>query len=91
MDFFLLMIYAEYFALQINSNGIPKLSVDQYKRMLNIIHIEGIILGMSESSEPHRYYNQRYRQTKSFNELTKRLPPELLYSEMIKLSESFYK
>ncbi|WP_139149412.1 hypothetical protein [Ulvibacter litoralis] len=59
--------------------------------MMNIIHIEGIILGMRESNEPNKYYTQRYRHTKSFNELTKRLPPELLYSEMIKLSESFYK
>ncbi|MDP2686434.1 MAG: hypothetical protein Q8O62_04380 [Aequorivita sp.] len=81
------MIYAEYFGLQVKNFGVPKLNVEQFQRMMNIIHIEGIILGMSESGEPDRYYTKRYRQTKSFNELTKRLSPEKVYAEMVRLSE----
>lgn len=62
------MIYAEYFGLQVKNFGVPKLNVEQFQRMMNIIHIEGIILGMRESAEPDKYIHQRYRQTKSLNE-----------------------
>lgn len=70
------MIYAEFFGLMVKSFGVPKLNVEQFKRMMNIIHVEGIILGMRNSGEQDKYISKRYRQTKSFNELTKRLSPE---------------
>ena len=85
------MLYAEYFGERVRHIGVPKLSVDQFRRMMNIIHVEGIILGMRDSGDPRRYYTQRYRQTKSLNELTQRLPPEELFAQMLHLSEAYYK
>lgn len=85
------MIYAEYFGLMVNNYCVPKLNKEQFKRMMNIIHIEGIIIGMQQSGEPDKYVHQRYRQTKSLNELTKRQKPEVIYADLIKQSEKDFK
>lgn len=82
------MKYSDYFGMQIKNFGLPKLNKEQFQRMMNIAFVEGLIVGMSERGKNDTTYTwKHYRDKKSLNELTKRLPPEKLYFEMIKLSE----
>tara|TARA_R110000787_G_scaffold11399_3_gene37803 strand:- start:283 stop:498 length:216 start_codon:yes stop_codon:yes gene_type:complete len=64
--------------------GVPKLNKEQFGRMMNIVFIEGLIVGNYDAG--HRYLKEGYRNRKSLNELTKRMTPEKLYQDLIKKS-----
>jgi len=82
------MKYSDYLSYHIKYYGIPKLNLEQYQRLMNIVFMEGHLSGLSNNSnETVRNSKLRYRGIKSLNELTKRLPPQNLLIQMEKLSE----
>tara|TARA_R110000851_G_C13101390_1_gene568474 strand:+ start:13584 stop:13874 length:291 start_codon:yes stop_codon:yes gene_type:complete len=82
------MKYSDYFSYHLKYYGIPKLNLEQYQRMMNIVFMEGYLSGLSDNpSEKIKNSAIRYRGIKSLNELTKRLPPQNLLIQMEKLSE----
>ena len=80
------MRYTEYFGQMVKNFGAPKLNTEQFQRMMNIIHLEGLICGHNNSKNNIVDYDFRYRQSKSLNELTGRRSPSVLYNELIKMS-----
>lgn len=79
------MQYCSYFAKVLDSSGVPHLSVDQFKRFMNIVAIES---KLSELKKVKTRYNFNYifNLEKKLTELTGNLKPEDLLKEMIALS-----
>jgi hypothetical protein len=85
--FYPAMVYCDYFSSYLNNNAVPKLSKEQWQRMLNIVYMEAIVTATSEcGANAIKNYNS-YRQVKSLNQLTGRKKPYYLMLEMLKLSE----
>ncbi|MAO10889.1 MAG: hypothetical protein CMC07_08410 [Flavobacteriaceae bacterium] len=93
MDIFLFlgnnpMKYTYYFSDRIRNDGVPKLNQEQFRRMMNIVFVEGMLTAFNQPSVDRiDLMHKRYRDIKSLNELTKRLRPEILYDQMKRLSE----
>ena len=88
------MIYTKYFATVTKENGQPNLSNDQFRRMMNIISVEGILNGFNKIKENYKntpgYYKYDiliFKQDKVITTLTGNLKPNELLKEMYRLSE----
>ncbi len=55
------MKYTKYFAILTKANGQPNLSTEQFRRMMNIVSIEGIIMGMSRIKEKYKDTQYYYK------------------------------
>ncbi len=80
------MKYSEHFGVMVKNFGVPNLNKEQFQRMMNIVFIEGLIVGNYDAG--NRYLKEAYRNRKSLNELTKRMTPENLYQNLIDKSTS---
>lgn len=85
------MIYANYFSSITKDNGPPNLSTDQFRRMMNIIYLEGVINGIKrikekEAGQSYKYDIVIYKHTSVLAQLTSNLKPNLLLREMYHLS-----
>lgn len=83
------MKYTKYFAFITKENGVPNLSEYQFRKMMNIVHLEGEVNGM-------KYLKEKLINTKGFNkydififkkethitDLTGNLEPSELVKEM---------
>jgi hypothetical protein len=87
------MKYSKYFGYMARNNGQPNLNNEQFRRMMNIISVEGIIQGITKIKEkynnPKEYYKYdvdilKYQSL--LNNMTKNLTPEDLFREMHELS-----
>ena len=74
-------------------NGQPNLNNEQFRRMMNIISVEGIIHGIARIKEkynnPSEYYKYDIdilKHQSLLNDLTNSLIPEDLFKKMHKLS-----
>ena len=86
-----MMIYSNYFSSATKQNGPPNLNAEQFRRMMNIVFIEGILQGVArvksqEKEEEHRYDLLIYSQNNKLAGLTRNLKPEELMVEMHRLS-----
>ena len=79
------MLYTKYFSAIINQCGRPNLSDTQFKKFMNIVHLEGRIAGINtikrslkDTREAHRFDVEHYNVSKKLTELTGNLPPEKL-------------
>jgi hypothetical protein len=61
--------------------GVPNLNKEQFQRMMNIVFIEGLIVGNYDAGS--KYLEEGYRNRKALNKLTNRKTPENLYQELI--------
>jgi hypothetical protein len=87
------MNYANYFASVTKDNGQPNLSPDQFRRMMNIVYIEGVIQGIKrikerETKEFFKYDVLIYKHDVILKQLTGTLQPHELIREMYRLSKS---
>ena len=87
------MKYSKYFGYMARGNGKPNLNNEQFRRMMNIISVEGIIQGISKIKEkynnPSEYYKYDIDILKHqtlLNNITNNLIPEDLFKEMHELS-----
>lgn len=87
------MQYTRYFAILTKENGQPNLNTEQFRRMMNIISVEGIIQGMIRIKEKYKntqyYYKYDldiFKHQKVLTTLTGNLKEEDLFSEMTRFS-----
>ena len=88
------MIYSSYFSSVTNENGPPNLNVEQFKRMMNITFMEGLIQGLSKIKEQYKdsqfYYKFDtiiFKHDMILTKLTGNLKPKDLLREMYHLSQ----
>ena len=87
------MQYTNYFAILTRDNGQPNLNTEQFKRMMNIVSVEGVIGGMAKIKAKYKnttsYYKfdlDIFRNQKVLTDLTGNLKPEDLIKEMLRFS-----
>ena len=88
------MKYTKYFGLMTKEQGRLNLSTMQFQRLMNIVHLEGVLLGLHKAREANKdkqEYNKYdiliLNENAKLNELTGNLTPELLLKEMIQFEE----
>lgn len=88
------MKYTKYFAIITKENGQPNLNTEQFRRMMNIVSIEGIINGMNRIKEKYKdtqyYYKYDldiFKHQRILTNLTGNLNAEDLFSEMMRFSK----
>ena len=88
------MKYTKYFGLITKEQGRLNLSTEQFQRMMNIVHLEGVILGLNKAKETYKDTNQYYKYDTiifkyevQLTDLTGNLKPDLLIEEMMRLED----
>lgn len=88
------MKYTRYFGLITKEQGTMNLSTDQFQRMMNIVHIEGVLAGLNIAKEAnknmdsyHKYDILILKENEVLSKLTGNLEPSLLLKEMVQHSE----
>ena len=86
-------MYANYFSSVTKDNGQPNLSADQFRRMMNIIYIEGVIHGIKrikekETGQYFKYDVLIFKHGSVLTELTGNLRPNALLRDMYRLSKN---
>lgn len=87
------MKYTKCFAKTTKNEGRLNVDTYQFQRMMNIIHIEGVIEGMNKikaklsENEAYKYDMMIFKQNMQLSNLTGNLEPKILLQEMIQLSE----
>ncbi len=80
------MVYTNYFASKVNNEGVPKIGVMQFKKMMNIIFLEGKIEGIYQehrkNTEAPNTNIDAYELSQQIKELTGGLSPKDLYIQM---------
>ena len=86
------MQYTKHFSFIVKENGQPQLSSDQFRRMMNIVYLEGVVNGLRKVKEANKNTDQFYKydmlifkEEKRLTELTGNLKPDELINEMIRL------
>jgi hypothetical protein len=87
------MKYTHYFGMMTKEQGHFNLSTEQFQRMMNIVHLEGVINGLDIAKRTYEGTNLYYRydaliakQNDKLFGLTHGNSPELLLCEMVKVS-----
>lgn len=88
------MKYTKYFSGVLKNQGVPNLDPSQYARLMNIIHLEGVVHGVEKAkssgfstSSTHQYDMVKFSQESKLTELTGNLQPQNLLDEMLKMSK----
>jgi len=88
------MKYTKYFGVITKEQGRLNLSSRQFQRMMNIVHLEGVILGLNKAKETYKDNNQYYKYDTlilkhdfQLTDLTGNLNPDLLIEEMMRFEE----
>ena len=55
------MKYTKYFGLITKEQGRLNLPTDQFQRMMNIVHVEGVVAGLTIAKETYKDTNQYYK------------------------------
>ena len=87
------MKYTKYFGLITRDNGALNLPIEQFQRLMNIVHIEGVILGLNKAKNTYkdtelfyRYDTLIFKQNMKLTQLTGNLEPKELIKEMYQIS-----
>ena len=85
------MRYTNYFSIVVKENGQPQLSSEQFRLMMNIIFLEGVIHGLNKSKEANNGTDQFYKydvtifkNEKRLTDLTGNVKPNELLLQMLK-------
>lgn len=86
------MIYSKYFSAITKESGQPNLSPEQFRRMMNIVFLEGIIAGITgikekEKNEFFKYDTLIFKYASMLDELTGNQSPNELVREMCMLTQ----
>ena len=89
------MQYTRYFSILTKDNGQTNLNTEQFRRMMNIVSVEGIIQGMTRIKEKYKdtqyYYKYDldiFKHRRVLTELTGNLNPNDLIKEMSRFSRN---
>ena len=74
--------------------GRLNLATMQFQRLMNIVHLEGVLFGLHKAKEAnkdkqeyHKYDILIFKEEKILAELTGNLTPDLLLKEMVRFTE----
>lgn len=88
------MKYTKYFDLITKEQGRLNLSTMQFQRLMNIVHLEGVLFGLHKAKEAnkntqayHKYDILIFNEDVRLVELTGNLTPNLLLKEMAQFPE----
>ena len=88
------MNYTKHFGAITREHGALNLSSRQFQRMMNIVHLEGVILGLKKVKETYKNTNQYYKYDTiilkhdvQLTDLTGNLNPDLLMEEMMRFED----
>jgi len=88
------MKYTKYFGLITKEQGRLNLPTMQFQRLMNIVHLEGVLFGLHKAKEAnkdtqayHKYDILIFNENIRLNELTGNLTPDLLLKEMAQFPE----
>ncbi|MDO9137482.1 MAG: hypothetical protein Q7U21_06635 [Lutibacter sp.] len=88
------MKYTKYFGLMTKEQGRLNLPTMQFQRLMNIVHLEGVLFGLHKAKEAnkdtqayHKYDILIFNENTKLNELTGNLTPDLLLKEMVRFPE----
>ncbi|WP_372770115.1 hypothetical protein [Lutibacter sp.] len=88
------MKYTKYFGIITKEQGRLNLPTSQFQRMMNIVHIEGVVAGLAKAKETYKDTNQYYKydmvilkEKDVLANLTGNLAPDLLLREMMGSSD----
>ena len=88
------MKYTKYFGLISKHQGSLNLQPSEFQRMMNIVHLEGLLCGLNLAKESYKDTNLYYRYdtiiskyNTKLSELTQSQTPELLLREMAQVVE----
>ena len=86
------MIYTKYFGLISRHQGQLHLPPSEFQRMMNIVHLEGVICGLNRAKESYKDTNLYYRYdviickySDLLADLTGNVPPDVLLQEMVQV------
>jgi hypothetical protein len=84
------MKYTKYFGLITGVQGKLNLSTSQFQLMMNIVHLEGVIAGLTKAKDTykdtdqyHRYDMIIFKQNQKLTDLFGNVTPEILLEEMV--------
>ena len=87
------MQYTKHFSFLAKENGQPQLTSVQFRRVMKIIYLEGVIHGLNKVKESHKDTDQFYkydmiifREKKRLTDITGNQKPNILFKEMMRLS-----
>ena len=87
------MNYTKYFGSITKDKGALNLPTEQFQRLMNTVHLEGIILGLNKAKNPYkgkelfyRYDTLIFKQNMKLTELTGNLEPNLLLQEIHRIN-----
>ena len=87
------MKYSKYFGSITKGQGQPNLDTEQFRRMMNIVFVEGVIHGLNIIKEKYKnttaYYKfdvDIFKHQRALTELSGNLNPDDLIKEMHRLS-----
>ena len=85
------MKYTKYFSGIINEYGAPNLTEEQFRKFMNIVHLEGKLEGidtirriLKDAKEEHRFDLEYFNVNKKLTDLTGNLPPKELKEKLFK-------
>ncbi len=88
------MKYTKYFGLMTKEQGRLNLPTMQFQRLMNIVHLEGVLLGLHKAKEANKdtqaYYKYDiliFKEDLKLAELTGNRTPELLLKEMVQFED----
>lgn len=88
------MRYTRYFGLITKEQGTMNLSTSQFQRIMNVIHVEGVIAGLTIAKEAnknmdsyHKYDILILKENEVLSKLTGNLAPAILLQKMMSMKE----
>jgi hypothetical protein len=88
------MKYTKYFGLITKEQGRLNLPTMQFQRLMNIVHLEGVLFGLHKAKEAnkdtqayHKYDILIFNENIRLTELTGNLTPDLLLKELAQFPE----
>ncbi|HEY9170445.1 MAG TPA: hypothetical protein VIN72_13205 [Lutibacter sp.] len=88
------MKYTKYFGLMTKEQGRLNLPTMQFQRLMNIVHLEGVLFGLRKAKEAnkdmqayHKYDILIFNEVLKLTELTGNLTPDLLLKEMVQFED----
>ena len=85
------MIYTRYFAGVLQESGTLHISCDQWRRVMNIVYLEGSIqslMHVKDEEMPYRFDSVIFKYQRQLADLTGNLKPGDLIREMYQLSRN---
>jgi len=84
-----LMKYTKFISLMVNTHGVPNLTVEQYRKAMNVIVLESRIDGVVNARKQLKNYGQtlmglEYEYAKRLSDLTWGLAPEDFWNNLLK-------